>query len=159
MNQPAEDDIDLEALAGDVSHLLKTGGRLGDGWEISEAEREALYQLGHGFYEHGRYSDAFKLFSMLVIQNHLEPRYLTALGSACQMLGRYTDALQHYMAATVIRLDDPRPVFHSAECLIVLHRLPEAKESLQLAVTLCGDKHEVIRARAQALLEAVQSKL
>jgi len=162
MNQPAEDhveDIALEPLADDISHLLKTGGRLGDGWGITDAEREALYQLGHGLYEHGRYSDAFKLFSMLVIQNHLEPRYLTALGSTCQMLGRYTDALQHYMSAAVIRLDDPRPVFHSAECLIVLNRMAEAKESLQLALTLCGDRHEVIRTRAQALLEAVQTKL
>jgi type III secretion system low calcium response chaperone LcrH/SycD len=162
MNQPAEDhaeDIALEPLASDISQLLKMGGRLGDGWGITDAEREALYQLGHGLYEQARYSDAFKLFSMLVIQNHLEPRYLSALGSTCQMLGRYTDALQHYMAATVIRLDDPRPVFHSAECLIALNRLMEAKESLQLVLTLCGNRHEDIRHRAQALLEALQSKL
>ena len=75
------------------------------------------------------------------------------------MLGRYAEALQHYMAATVIRLDDPRPVFHSAECLIVFDRMAEAEESLKLALTLCGDRHEVIRTRAQALLAAVQSKL
>lgn len=162
MNQAAEDhveDVDLKSLTSDVSQLLKAGGRLGDGWDVTDEEREALYQLGHGLYEHGKYSDAFKLFSMLVIQNHLEPRYLTALGSTCQMLGRYAEALQHYMAATVIRLDDPRPVFHSAECLIVFDRMAEAEESLKLALTLCGDRHEVIRTRAQALLAAVQSKL
>jgi len=87
-----------------------------------------------------------------VIHDHLEPRYLMALGGAAQMLGRYTDALQHYATATLLWLDDPRPALHSAECLIALGKLPEATQSLELAITLAGDAHPAVKARAQALL-------
>lgn len=152
----AQDMVDTtESLKG----LLKAGGTLGPALDITEDEREAMYQLGHGFYQQGRYSDAFKAFSLLVIWDHLEPRYLVALGGACQMLGRYTDALQHFMTATLSRLDDPVPPYHCAECLIALERLPEALESLSLSLTLAGDGHPVVKARADALMASIKTKL
>jgi len=96
---------------------------------------------------------------MLVIWDHLEPRYLIALGGAAQMLGRHADALQHFMTATLALLDDPVPPYHCAECLIALGRLPEAIESLELVLTLAGDDHPVVKARAETLLASVKNKL
>ena len=139
--------------------LLQSGGTLGPTLGITEDECEAMYQLGHGFYKQGHYRDAFKTFSQLVIWNHLEPRYVIALASACQMLGLHADALQHYMTATLALLDDPIPPFHCAECLIAMGRLPEAIESLELSLTLAGDEHPVVKARATALLAAAKGKL
>lgn len=152
----AQDAVDVtESLKG----LLQAGGTLGPALDITQDEREAMYQLGHGFYAQGRYSEAFKAFSLLVIWDHLEPRYLVALGGAAQMLGRYTDALQHYSTATLASLDDPVPPYHVAECLIALERLPEAVESLELCLTLAGDEHPVVKARAEALLTSIKNKL
>ncbi|CUI77170.1 SycD/LcrH family type III secretion system chaperone [Achromobacter xylosoxidans] len=163
MNQREQTDAgaqDLQTAAEDLSTMLRLGGTLGSGFGITEAECDALYQLGHGLYEQGRYSDAFKAFSMLVIYDHLEPRYLMALGGAQQMLSRYQDALLQYGAAALIRLDDPRPVFHSAECLIAMGRLAEAAESLDLALTLCeGPTHASLRVRAETLRQALQMKM
>jgi type III secretion system low calcium response chaperone LcrH/SycD len=152
----AQDAVEAtESLKG----LLKAGGTLGSALDITKDEREAMYQLGHSFYEQGRYSEAFKAFSLLVIWDHLEPRYLIALGGAAQMLGRWTDALQHYSTATLAKLDDPVPPYHCAECLIALERLPEAVESLELCLTLAGDEQSVVKSRAEALLASIKNKL
>jgi type III secretion system low calcium response chaperone LcrH/SycD len=150
---------DAVETAESLKGLFKAGGTLGPALDITEDEREAMYQLGHGFYAQGRYSEAFKAFSLLVIWDHLEPRYLLALGGAAQMLGRHTDALQHYSTATLAKLDDPVPPYHCAECLIALGRLPEAIESLELVLTLAGDEHPVVKARADTLLASVKTKL
>jgi type III secretion system low calcium response chaperone LcrH/SycD len=150
---------DMVEVADSLTGLFNAGGTLGSALGITEDECEAMFQLGHGFYKQGRYSDAFKAFSQLVIWNHLEPRYLIALAGSCQMLGRYADALQHYTTATLALLDDPVPPFHCAECLISLGRLPEAVESLELSIQLAGDDHPVVKSRATALLAAAQSKL
>lgn len=163
MNQREQPDSgmpDLQAAAEDLSIMLRLGGTLGPGMGITLTECDALYQLGHRLYEQGRYGDALKAFSMLVIYDHLEPRYLMALGGAQQMLCRYQDALLQYGAAAVIRLDDPRPVFHSAECLVAMGQLPEALESLDLALTLCEDEtHATLRMRAEALRQALKMKM
>jgi type III secretion system low calcium response chaperone LcrH/SycD len=150
--QQPTDFTEMDAADGGFGALLRSGGTLGSAQGVTPRECEALYQLGHGHYAQGRYSDAFKVFSLLLVYNHLEPRYLLALGGAAQMLGRYADALQHYATATLAALDDPRPPLHSAECLIAMGRLPEAAQSLQLAIALAGDAHPVVKARAETLL-------
>ena len=152
-----EDDADIVASEAFIQ-LLKSGGTLGDAyWRTTTDEREALYQMAYGLYEQGRYSDALKLFSSLVMQDHHEPRYLFALGSTCQVLGRHTDALQHYMAAAVENADDPLPIFHAAECLIAMHHFSEAIDSLVLVIELCPDKQSALHNRAKVLLQGLQT--
>jgi len=89
----------------------------------------------------------------------MESRYQMALAGAMQMTKRYEEALQHYMIVTVMRLDDPAPVYHCAECLLALGRPDEAAESLELVDALCKPgEHDAIRSRAQALLKALRAK-
>lgn len=154
----ATPEADFASTCSDLGGLLRAGGTLGDVLNITSDEREAVYQLGHGLYGQGRYPEAFRAFSLLVVQNHLEPRYLMALAGSAQMLGRHHDALQHYATATLIQLDDPMPPLHSAECLISLGRLAEAAESLELAITLAGDDHPTVRMRAESLLQPLRTR-
>lgn len=160
MTNQADQNFDAQAasLCDGLHRLLQSGGTLGDGvWGTTSDEREALYHLGYGLYEQGRYGDAFKVFSLLVIQDHLEPRYVFGLGCACQMLGRYIDALQHYMVVAVARVDDPLPIFHAAECLIAMSRLSEAKDSLVLVLENCSDTESALYRRARALLQGLRA--
>lgn len=151
---------DATEIADSLMGLLRAGGTLGSALEITDQECEALYALGYGMYEQGRYADAMKVFAQLVAYNHLEPRYLMALGGAARMLGRHEDALQQYVAAAVMTLDDPVPLYHSAECLVALGRVPEAAEALELAVSLCTDGSlDVLKARASALLQALATRI
>jgi type III secretion system low calcium response chaperone LcrH/SycD len=150
--QSVEDEV--AELGKSVVKLLRAGGTVSN--EAMAEENEAIYAVGHGMYEQGLYLDAFKVFSLLVIRNHLEPRYLFALGGACQMLGKYTDALQHYMAAAMAMVDDPLPIFHAAQCLIATSHIKEACESLELVLEICPEHQTSLRNRARMLLDELQ---
>lgn len=136
---------------------LATGGSVGDVLHVPGIQREALYQLGHGLYVQSRYEDAFKVFSLLVIHEHMNERYLMALAGAAQMTGRHKDALQHYSTAALLLVDDPRPVFFGAECLMALGHLDLAAESLRLVIELADESspHDVLKSRATAMLASI----
>ena len=163
MNAQTVPEITEEEAAGIAENLLglwKAGGTLAQAMGLSPRECEAMYAYGHALYAQGKYNDAFKIFAQLVSYDHMDARYQLALASALQMTKRYEEALQQYMIVTVMRLDDPVPVYHCAECLLALGRPAEAAESLELAIdTLCKPgEHDAIKARAEMLLKAVRTK-
>ena len=149
---------ELVALLQVFSSWTSSGGAVGDLLDIPSEQRDALYQLGHGYYVNGRYDQAFQVFSLLVVYEHLNERYLMAAAGAAQMLGKYKEALQHYYTAAAIMIDDPRPVFFSAECLLALGENAFAIETLELTIELAGDKTSEIsiKTRAQAMLQAAR---
>jgi type III secretion system low calcium response chaperone LcrH/SycD len=152
--------LDLKNLGDKLGEHLRRGGILSHVLDIDERECEALYALGYGMYEQAHYAAAMKVFAQLVAYNHMEPRYLLALGAAAQVLGHYREALQQYIAVAAIQLDDPGPLYHSAECLIALGRFIQAREALDLAMLLCAnEKYVALGLQVQALRSAIQSKL
>ena len=161
MNATTNNEFDLDKAATDLVGLWRAGGTLAQAMDITDDECEALYAFGHALYKQGKYADAFKAFSQATVYNHLESRYQEAAGAAAQMLGRYEDALRHYMAVTMMRLDDPAPVFHCAECLLEMGKLPEAVESLELADELCKrneQKYATLSTRIGILVTAIKTK-
>ena len=147
-------------MVDELAALWRSGGPLGQAMDITDDECEALYAYGHALYQQGKYSDAMKAFAQVTAYNHMDARYQMAFGGAAQMLGRYEDALRQYVIVTMMRLDDPAPVYHSAECLLALGRLPEAAESLAMAIELSrGEEHAATRARASAMLQAVRARM
>jgi len=154
-------DQEADSISENLLGLWKAGGTLAQAMGLTVRECEAMYAYGHALYAQGKYNDAFKIFAQLVAYDHMESRYQLALASALQMTRRYEEALQHYMIVTVMRLDDPVPVYHCAECLLALGRPAEAAESLELAIgTLCKPgEHDVIKARAEVLLKAVRARI
>jgi type III secretion system low calcium response chaperone LcrH/SycD len=153
-------DQEAAAISENLFGLWKAGGTLAQAMGLSSRECEAMYAYGHALYAQGKYNDAFKVFAQLVAYDHMDSRYQLALASAMQMTRRYEEALQHYMIVTVMRLDDPVPVFHCAECLLALGKPAEAAESLELAIgTLCKPgEHDAVKARAEALLKAIRAQ-
>ena len=149
-----DDAESLQAQAAVLRSILLNGGTFGTASGVSQEECEALYQLGHGLYQQAHYSEAFRIFSLLVTYDHLEPRYLMALAASAQMLGRYTDAIQHYGTAALLLLDDPAPLMHSAECCIAIGQMEGAAEALRMSISMMDQEpqHEALRARAEALL-------
>src|SRR5690606_15268987 len=127
-------DQEADSISENLLGLWKAGGTLAQAMGLTARECEAMYAYGHALYAQGKYNDAFKIFAQLVAYDHMESRYQLALASALQMTRRYEEALQHYMIVTVMRLDDPVPVYHCAECLLALGRPAEAAESLELAI-------------------------
>lgn len=160
--QPTQQDDVWAALVQETSqfsaHLMQ-GGTVGDLRGISDREYEAVYALARQFYDQRQYRQAFKVFSVLVINNSMEPRFLMGLGACGQMLGRYQDALTQYMTAAAVMMDDPQPVFHSAQCLVELGHREAALETLELALSLCAEeKHASIADLAKQLTNHLKTR-
>ena len=146
-------------LAEQITDLFMAGGTLGDVYDYSSQDYEVLYALGHSLYSQARYFDAFKVFGFLMAHNHLEPKYIVAFASSLQMLKKFEEALVYYSLASVMDMSDPRPTFHSAECLLALGRTAEAIDGFRMVVKQArDDKYPELKARAQTLLDLVSKK-
>jgi type III secretion system low calcium response chaperone LcrH/SycD len=145
--------ISEEKLTQQIAEHMMAGGTLGSVYDYTEQDYEAVYALGHNLYSQGRYDDAVKAFGFLVIHNAWERKYLKAFGAALQMVEQYQEAIKYYTMAAVLDLSDPVPTFHTAECMIPLGMLEEAKQSLDLVVAQCKTpEQEPLKQRAQAML-------
>ncbi|MCX5590268.1 SycD/LcrH family type III secretion system chaperone [Alcaligenes endophyticus] len=159
MTQTASINTDqLQQQIQHLQHVLQQGGNLGQLVNISTDESDALYQLGHGLYEQGRYNEAFKAFSLLAMTDHLNERNVQALANTAQMLERYEDALQHYTTLAVLRLDDPSPLFHSSECLVALARIDDAIDTLELAIEMDPEDQHGYTAKSRAILALLRQR-
>ena len=151
---PEETEIPIEAIVERVTDTLFSGGTLGSLIGYDQRDYEAMYTLGHSHYAQGRYADAMKAFSFLVTYNPMERRYVNAFASCLQMEKRYDEAISFYSLTSVMDMTDPRPTFHTAECMIALGRKKEAKDALGIVIEQCKKpEQEALKSRAQALLD------
>ena len=163
MNVDADTELspeELGAMGMDLMGLWAAGGTLAEAKGMTLRECEAVYALGHARYSQGKHEDAFRIFAFLVAYDHLDTCYQMALAASLQATRRYEEALQQYMFVTLMRVDDPAPVYHSAECLLALGRVDDAAESLEMVIdTMCKPgEHDAIKLHAQALLKALRQK-
>ncbi len=147
-----------DAWIAEFAEAFSSGYTLGDIYDYSERDYEAVYALGHGFYRQARYLDALKAFTFLTMHQPIEPRFFRAQASCLQMLEQYEQAISFYSTASVLDLTDPRPYFHTAECLIALGHKEAATDALQLAIKHCisVDK-KPLKDQASALLELLNN--
>jgi type III secretion system low calcium response chaperone LcrH/SycD len=151
--------VPFDKIAGQIGELLVNGGTLGDVYGYDERDYEVLYALGHSLYSQGRYADAMKAFGFLVMHNHLERRFAAAYASSLQMIKQYDKAIEFYTLASVMDMSDPVPTFHTAECMMQLGMMDEAKEALGFVVKQGGKpEHAELKQRAQAMLGLLESE-
>jgi type III secretion system low calcium response chaperone LcrH/SycD len=146
-----ENVADVKAVQESVLELLGAGGTLGDLCEYTDQDYEAVYQLGSNFYSQGKYVEAYKAFGFLVLNNHLDGRFIFSFAACCQMLKRYEDAVRCYAIAALLAPNDPMPSFRMAECMVALGMTSEAVEMFQIAIEEAGSGHEALKTRATAL--------
>lgn len=147
-----------DKLSEQVLELLSNAGGLGNIFDYTDKEYEAVYALGHSHYNQERYLDAAKCFGFLVAHNSLESRFMNAFAASMQMLKLYGDAIQYYSAVSLMDLEDPLPTFHTAECFLALKMPEEAREALTLVIAQCKTPQwQELRQRSQALLELLGS--
>lgn len=142
-----------EDLPEQVATLLTQGGILGDVYDYNDTDYEVLYALGHSLYSQARYADAMRVFGFLVMHNHLEKRFMNAFASNLQMLKEYKEAIKYYSFASLMDMRDPLPTYHTAECMIAIGYITEAKEALRFVLTQSKEQNlGELYTRAEAML-------
>ena len=97
---------------------------------ISDEEMEAIYAMGVNFYKAGNYEDAEKVFKFLTMYDHLNSRYWTAMGSLRQVQRKFAEAIEAYKFASFLDLENPKPMYYAAECMMALGQKTEALAAL-----------------------------
>lgn len=138
--------------------LFQDGATLGELKGITPRELNAVYQMGLGFYNTGRYDDAEKVFSFLVMFDHLEPKYWLAAGAVQQVKKNFEKAKAAYVQAAMLDIHGPKPQYYVAECYLALGQKDDALASLETLLEYCNGQDEVTkeyRAKAEALKKKI----
>ena len=138
--------------------LFQDGATLGELKGITPRELNAVYQMGLGFYNTGRYDDAEKVFTFLVMFDHLEPKYWLAAGAVQQVKKNFEKAKAAYVQAAMLDIHGPKPQYYVAECYLALGQKDDALASLETLLEYCNGQDEVtkeFRAKAEALKKKI----
>lgn len=122
--------IDTEKIVETMKKLVTDKATLKQIRGISNEELEAVYSLAFSFYNTGRFEEASKLFQFLVLFDHLNQKFWIGLGATQQALKNYQDAVTSYGYASFLKLDNPKPQYHAAECFLALGDKRNAASSI-----------------------------
>ncbi|EHZ2492649.1 SycD/LcrH family type III secretion system chaperone VcrH [Vibrio parahaemolyticus] len=146
--------------AEELLSFLEEGGTLKMLHDVSADTIEHIYAVGYNFFQSGKIEQAAKVFQLLSMLDHYQARFFIGLGAARQELGEYLQAIDAYSYAALVDINDPRPPFHSAECLLKLEQLTEAESGFYSAKEMSAGKSQYadLHQRAGIMLEAVRNK-
>lgn len=94
---------------------------------------EIVYAAAFGLYEKGDYARASDLFTHLVLRSPFDAKFWLGLASARQMDKKYQESLHAWAIVAFLKMEDPMPHFHAAECLLSLQQNEEALKALRCA--------------------------
>lgn len=151
-------------LADDAQALLQllaAGGTVAQALDLPPRQLEALYAHGVGQYGQGRLDEAVRVFSLLVMLDHGQRRWVQALATALQAQGHPGRALPYWALVQLLDPSDPEPTLATAHCLLAQGLPREALSALQLVVRQCEVQpaRAALGRRAQGLLPLVQARI
>ena len=138
--------------------LFQDGATLGELKGITPRELNAVYQMGLGFYNTGRFDDAEKVFTFLVMFDHMESKYWMAAGAVQQVKKNFEKAKSCYVQAAMLDIHSPKPQYYVAECYLALGQKDDALASLDTLLEYCTGADEVtkeFRAKAEELRKKI----
>ena len=150
--------IDTKKIAETVKALAQDAATLKQLKGVTNAELEAVYSLAFGYYKTGKYEEAHKLFQFLVLFDHLNAKFWMGLGAVQQMEKDYKNAVVSYGYCSFLKLDNPKPQLHAAECFLALGDKRSAASALEALSAYCPKDTDVgreYRAKAAKLRELI----
>jgi len=125
---------------------------------ITNDELEAVYSLGFGYYNTGKFGEAQKLFEFLVLFDHLSSKYWFALGAVQQAQKDYQKAIASYGYSSFLDLENPKPQLHAAECYLALGDRERAASAILALEQYCPAGTDIgreYRAKAAELRKTI----
>ena len=150
-------DITKERIA-EAAKAFANGATMKEVRGITNDELEAVYSLGFGYYNTGKFEDAQKLFEFLVLFDHLSTKYWFALGAVQQAQKEYQKAISSYSYSSFLDLENPKPQFHAAECFLAMGDRRNAASALFALEEFCPKDTDIgreYRAKAAKLREQI----
>ena len=131
-------------LASTTKHFeVVKGGEAGEAFDersmqalipavsITRSQWDHAYGEAYVLFRAGRYENALPILANLVRQTPMIAACHFMVAACLHRLASYPQAVQSYLAAYALDVDDPLPLFHCADCLYKLEKPHEAKASLE----------------------------
>ena len=150
--------IDPAEIADGVKNLIEKESTLKQLKGVTNDELEAVYSLAFSHYQTGKYEDAHKLFQFLVLFDHLNAKYWFGLGATQQALKDFKNAAVSYGYCSFLKLDNPKPQLHAAECFLALGDKRSAASALEALNEYCPKDTDIgreYRAKAEKLRDVI----
>ncbi len=128
-NMPIEGGDEMSGMA--VLDNLANGAKLGAAFGIEDRQLEAVYAIGLGQYQQGRYADALKLFAFISFHDPTFMKAFKGMGGCLQMLGRHQEALVYLGLAIIDDDSDLQTAVQIAESLIHVGQRDDAHSLLK----------------------------
>lgn len=152
---------EFEAMAQDVmAKVLKEGYTLNQLRGITPDELEAIYSVGFNFYQTGKFAEAEKIFRFLVLLNHLDSKYWTALGAVLQVQKNFDKAIEAYGMATFLDIHNSKSQYFAAECHLLQGNAEKALSALTALETYATSSptSQEFLAKGKALKAKIEGK-
>ena len=150
--------IDAAKITERVKALIEDQATLKQLKGVTNDELEAVYSLAFSYYRTGKFEEALKLFQFLVLFDHLNAKYWFGQGAVQQVLKDYQGAVVSYGYCSFLKLDNPKPQLHAAECFLALGDKRNAASALEALDAYCPKDTDIgreYRAKAAKLRELV----
>jgi len=89
---------------------------------FTEAELDALFDVGARHFAQGDWEDALGMFGLVSMFRPVEPSCLCAQAKCMKMMKDFNGASDLFMLAWKLDPDAPEPAMHAVECLLHAHK-------------------------------------
>ena len=142
-----------------LTELTDGRSKLMDALGANAKQQAALLQIGHQFFEHGKFNEARKIFSGLAILDGNNPYVYGMLGAIFQKEQRFELALSCYNRSLNLFPQDIDSLVNRGEILLKLGRFAEAARDLKQSIELDGAQKHPAANRARLLVLLVQDAI
>ncbi|VVE28236.1 hypothetical protein [Pandoraea anhela] len=118
-------------------------------WDARQCD--AVYRCGYGAFERGDFVHAIECFAPLLSACPLEADYAVALALSVQRHGKPKVALPLFMAAALMDVHAPGPMYRVGECLAELGQFDAARRAMNETLHRCDGQPKFAGVRSAAL--------
>lgn len=126
--------------------------------ELSQAERNYLYNLAARNFQGGNFSKAQSVFQLLVALEPTNPLYLKSLAGCQQRLGDFFNAYLIYHYVYLMNMEqEPECLFYMANCLFEINEYD--RSYTYITQFLATNPQEGLVSRAELLRDSLANKI
>ncbi|CAM2880132.1 SycD/LcrH family type III secretion system chaperone [Vibrio neptunius] len=117
--------------------FLQQGGSLKMLADVEQKDLDLLYQYGTQLMNYGDYQGAKRIFYLLMKIDQWNFDYFFALGTCCQQLKQYEEAIFCFGRAGIVKVEDPRAPYFAGNNYLALGNNEYAIKSYQASLRVC----------------------
>lgn len=123
---------------------------------VNENTVQYIYGAAKYAYDSGKFEEALKVFSIILVFDRNNPIYLFGYASTLQALGLYPNAIEFFAEAGKRDPENPKIDIEIAKCFIAISNLEMAKKALEHASLRAKTKSA--RSKIDALQRIINKK-